>query len=78
LRGTRQLLVALAAPLEDRAVLDVKAVLLAHGGWVSSYLPDSALLGIGGAAAAQALRRVPGVLWVVRPALGRVRPQAKI
>ena len=69
LRGAQQLLVALAAPLEDRAVLDVRAVLLAHGGWVSSYLPDSALLGIGGAAAARALRRVPGVLWVVRPGL---------
>jgi len=69
LRGAQQLLVALAAPLEDRAVLDVRAVLLAHGGWVSSYLPDSALLGIGGAAAARALCRVPGMLWVVRPGL---------
>ncbi len=57
----------MAAPMQDEAVLAAKAALLRHGGWASSYLPDNALLCIGGTAAARALRRIPGVLWVVRP-----------
>ena len=78
LRGAQQLLVALAAPMRDEAVLAAKAALLRHGGWASSYLPDSALLCIGGTAAARALRRIPGVLWVVRPTNISARCQGKL
>ena len=61
LRGARQLLVALSAPIDDATVHAAKAALLRHGGWVSSYLPDSALLCIGGAAAADA----PTLYWLL-------------
>ena len=67
LHGAQQYLIALRSPLDPDALAGVKSALTSRGGWVSSYVPDGSVLGIGTAAAAQAAGRVPGVLWVVRP-----------
>ena len=64
--GAQQYIVAMRSPLDDAVLAAVKAALRAHDGWLSSFVPDSSVLGIGPPAAAQAVRRVPGVLWVVR------------
>lgn len=52
-------------PLQQDTLQNVKEVLESHGGWLSSYIPDSTVLGIGPSACAEAVRHVPGVLWVV-------------
>lgn len=69
LRNAQQFIISMQAPLQDSMLREVKSALNARGGWLSSYLPDSSALGIGPEAAAEAVRRVPGVLWVVRSSL---------
>ena len=66
LHGAQQYLVTMCSPMDDGVLATVKATLRGHGGWLSSYVPDSTVLGIGPPAAAHAVSRVPGVLWVVR------------
>jgi hypothetical protein len=65
--GAEQFIISLEGPLGDAAVRQVQSALAARGGCLGSYLPDSSLLGIGPAAAAEAVRHLPSVLWVVRP-----------
>ena len=65
LRKAAQSLISLPSPIEDRVLQQAKRALNAHGGWLSSYI-DGALLCIGPEAAAQAVRKTPGVEWLVR------------
>ena len=66
LHGAQQFLIAMRSPLDSGVLAAVKAALNGHSGWAGSFVPDSSVLGIGTAAAAEAAGRVPGVLWVVR------------
>lgn len=65
LRNAEQFIISMQAPLQPSTLQSVQSALNAHGGWLSSYLPDSSVLGIGPEAAADAVRGIPGVLWVV-------------
>lgn len=67
LRGADQFLISMEGPLQQDTLENVKQVLESHGGWLSSYIPDSTVLGIGSSACAEAVRHAPGVLWVVSP-----------
>ncbi len=67
LRNADQFLISMQGPLREETLQRVKGVLNDHGGWLSSYIPDSSVLGIGPSTSAEALRNVPGVLWVVSP-----------
>ncbi|BDA49389.1 probable c5a peptidase at N-terminal half [Coccomyxa sp. Obi] len=64
LRGADQFLISMQGPLQQDTLQNVKQTLESHGGWLSSYIPDSTVLGIGPSTCAEAVRHVPGVLWV--------------
>lgn len=65
LRNSEQFLISMQAPLQEESLMRVKEVLNDHGGWLSSYVPDSSMLGVGPSSSAEAVRQIPGVLWVV-------------
>ena len=67
LRGADQFLISMQGPLQQDVLQNVKQVLETHGGWLSSYIPDSTVLAIGPSTCAEAVRHVAGVLWVVSP-----------
>ena len=64
LAGTEQLLIAMQPPVPDALFEEVRQTLEAHGGWLSSYIPDHTALGLGGTGAEVALASLEGVLWV--------------
>jgi hypothetical protein len=65
LAGAEQLLIAYDKAKEAQTVPDVRQVLIEHGGWLGSYLPETSLLGVGPQRAAGELRMLEGVVWVV-------------
>lgn len=65
LHRAEQFFIGLPLPMEDSLLLQVKTALNKRGGWLSSYI-DGALLCVGPTEAAQAIRKTPGVLWLVR------------
>ena len=64
LHRTEQYLIGLPLPLEDTLLQRLKAALNKQRGWLSSYI-DGALLCLGPPEAAQAIRKLPGVEWLV-------------
>lgn len=70
LRNGEQFLVAMRGPMQEETLQRVKETLLVHRGWLSSYIPENTVLGIGPSTAAEAVRHVPGVLWVVSSQTG--------
>ena len=53
-----------AHPLRPHAETDLAAALARAGGGLGPFLPDAAVVGVGGPAARSAAARVPGVAWV--------------
>ena len=43
----------------------MRSVLHDRGFWLGSYIPDHTVLGTGDGAAAEAVRQLDGVIWVV-------------
>ncbi|BDA48884.1 probable serine protease/ABC transporter B family protein tagD [Coccomyxa sp. Obi] len=73
LRGPEQFLISMRGPLHEETLQRVKLVVNSHDGWLSSYIPDSTMLGIGSSNCAEAVRHVPGVVWV-----GEYKPEYKL
>jgi len=65
LRNGEQFLVSMREPMQEDILQRVKEILHVHNGWLSSYIPEGTVLAIGPSTAAEAVRHVPGVLWVV-------------
>ena len=67
LAGAQQLLISYEKAAEAGTVTAVREILVRHGGWLGSYLPETSLLGVGSEAAAKELRMLKGVTWLVSP-----------
>ncbi len=64
LHGAEQFLIGFPLPIEDDQLQRAKAALNQQGGWLSSYV-DGALLCIGPPRAAQAVRKISTLQWLV-------------
>ena len=65
LASAEQLLIAYNKSRQQETLQSVRVVLQDRGFWLGSYIPDDTVLGIGDGAAAEAVRQLDGVIWVV-------------
>ena len=65
LANAEQLLIAYNKSRQHDTLQSLRSILHERGFWLGGYIPDDTVLGIGDGAAAEAVRQLDGVIWVV-------------